>query len=513
MSQIALSAGVRANLLSLQNTAALMQQTQTNLATGKKVNSALDNPLNFFTSQSLNNRANTLNSLLDSMSNGIQTIQAANNGITSITSLVNQLQSIVSQARGDTTGGTVTPGAASAGADTTVTGTNNTITFNVANGVSASINADPNTTVASLTGTAVAASPIGTTTQAGSITIQSANIDGGAAISVAVAKGDTLTTIATNINSAIATADPTNGSHLQATVTGSGASSHLVLTNDTGNQVTLSDATSNANGTAAALGFTSGTSSTNGVVGTPLTVTQLASAINGNSTLQGQVSASVVSGKLVLQNLTASAITVNGINSAGTNVTGVATDQLSLAAGTGGGISAVRTSLMNTYNNLLSQITQTSSDSGFNGTNLLGGDSMTLKFNENGTSSLTVQMQDANGNSFSVNATSLGLTAATSSQFGSNSQLDSLTTAISTALSTLQTQSTAISSSLSVVQARQDFTNNMVNTLQTGANNLVLADPNQEGANLLALQTRQSLSTTALSMASQADQAVLRLFQ
>ena len=92
MSQIALSAGVRANLLSLQNTAALMQKTQTNLATGKKVNSALDNPLNFFTSQNLNNRADTLNGLLDAMSNGIQTIQAANNGITSITTLVKQLE-------------------------------------------------------------------------------------------------------------------------------------------------------------------------------------------------------------------------------------------------------------------------------------------------------------------------------------------------------------------------------------------------------------------------------------
>ena len=63
------------------------------------------------------------------------------------------------------------------------------------------------------------------------------------------------------------------------------------------------------------------------------------------------------------------------------------------------------------------------------------------------------------------------------------------------------------------MQNRQDFTKQMVNTLQTGADNLVLADPNQEGANLLALQTRQSLSTTALSMASQAQQAVLRLFQ
>ncbi len=113
MSGITLSAGIRANLLSLQNTASLMQTTQNDLATGKKVNSALDNPLEFFTSQNLNNRADSLSGLLDSMSNGIQTIQAANNGITSITSLVQQLQSVAAQAQGDTSSNTFTAGATS----------------------------------------------------------------------------------------------------------------------------------------------------------------------------------------------------------------------------------------------------------------------------------------------------------------------------------------------------------------------------------------------------------------
>src|SRR5262249_35961630 len=101
MSDITLSAGVRANLLSLQNTAQLMQTTQNRLATGKKVNSALDNPLNFFTSQNLNSRSSQLSALLDSMSNGIQTIQAANNGLTSITSTVQSMQSTLNQALQD----------------------------------------------------------------------------------------------------------------------------------------------------------------------------------------------------------------------------------------------------------------------------------------------------------------------------------------------------------------------------------------------------------------------------
>jgi len=84
---------------------------------------------------------------------------------------------------------------------------------------------------------------------------------------------------------------------------------------------------------------------------------------------------------------------------------------------------------------------------------------------------------------------------------------------LSTALTTLQSESQTLSSSLSTVQIRQDFTNSMINTLQTGSDNLTLADSNEEGANLLALQTRQQLSTTALSLAAQSDQNVLRLFQ
>ena len=99
MSEIVLSSGVRSNLLQLQQTTDLITQTQNRLATGKKVNSALDNAINFFTAQGLDTRANTLNSLLDSMSNGINTIQAANNGITSITKLVQSAQALTSQAQ------------------------------------------------------------------------------------------------------------------------------------------------------------------------------------------------------------------------------------------------------------------------------------------------------------------------------------------------------------------------------------------------------------------------------
>ena len=98
MSSITLSAATRQNLLSLQDTAQLMATTQNRLATGKTVNSALDNPTNFFTSQSLDARSSSLNTLLDGISNGVQSIQAANQGITSIQKLVDQAKSIANQA-------------------------------------------------------------------------------------------------------------------------------------------------------------------------------------------------------------------------------------------------------------------------------------------------------------------------------------------------------------------------------------------------------------------------------
>ena len=98
MSSVSLTSAVRQNLLSLQDTASLTATTQNRLATGKKVASALDNPVNFFTAQSLSNRSSDLGTLLDSISNGVQAIQAANQGLTAIQKLVDSAKSTANQA-------------------------------------------------------------------------------------------------------------------------------------------------------------------------------------------------------------------------------------------------------------------------------------------------------------------------------------------------------------------------------------------------------------------------------
>jgi flagellin len=270
MSDIVLTAGVRSNLLQLQKTADLITATQTKLATGKRVNSALDNPINFFTAQGLTNRASDLGNLLDSMSNGINTIQAASNGITSITKLVQSAQALISQAQ---------------------------------------------------------------------------------------------------------------------------------QTADTG----------------------------------------------------------------------------------------------------------VRASLAAQFDAILTQIDALAGDSGFNGINLLNGDALTVTLNETGTSSVTVNGVDfTTGGALAISDSSNGWADA--------ADIEAAADELTAALTTLRSQAQAFSTNLSTVQIRQDFTKAMINTLQTGADSLTLADSNEEGANLLALQTRQQLSTTALSLASQASQSVLRLF-
>jgi flagellin len=274
MSDIVLTAGVRANLLQLQSTAATITNTQSKLATGKRVNSALDNPINYFTAQGLSNRASDLSNLLDSTSSAINTIQAANNGITSITKLVQSAQALVNQAQ---------------------------------------------------------------------------------------------------------------------------------QTSDT----------------------------------------------------------------------------------------------------------TIRAGLATQFNAIRTQIDQLAGDSGFNGINLLDSTNsanLTVVLNERGTSSVTVN---------AVNFTSTGALAinTANNNFGSSADIALASTDLTATLTTLRSQAQAFGSSLSTVQIRQDFTKATINTLQTGADALTLADSNEEGANLLALQTRQQLSTTALSLASQASQAVLRLFQ
>ncbi|MFV2091777.1 MAG: flagellin, partial [Hyphomicrobiales bacterium] len=167
--------------------------------------------------------------------------------------------------------------------------------------------------------------------------------------------------------------------------------------------------------------------------------------------------------------------------------------------------STERASLEGQFNEIRSQIDTLAGDASFNGNNLLQKDNLKVIFNEDNTSSLTIK-----GVKFDTGG--LGINAAATDSFQTDSAIDTALKELDTAIASLRNQSSTFGSSLSTVETRQQFTNKLVNVLETGAGNLTLADSNLEGANVLALQTRQQLASVALSLASQADQNVLRLF-
>ena len=171
---------------------------------------------------------------------------------------------------------------------------------------------------------------------------------------------------------------------------------------------------------------------------------------------------------------------------------------------------ATKATLANQYNDVLDQIDNMADDSLYKGVNLLGGTGQTLTvlFSENdSSSSIELTGFDASTNS------STGLSIGTADgAWAAASDIDTAITELDAARDTLRTQAKGLASDLSTITIRQDFTSNMINTLEDGAAELTEADMNEEGANMLMLQTRQQLGTTSLSMASQAAQSVLRLF-
>lgn len=213
---------------------------------------------------------------------------------------------------------------------------------------------------------------------------------------------------------------------------------------------------------------------------------------------------------------------------------GIATSALSTSD------TASRAQYATQFNTIMSQIVDLARDAVFKGTNLLNNNTLTVKFNEKGDAkldingfigttlqNLTLTFVGTSTNSASnmaYNTTTGDFTSfGTGSELGiwsqsgaaqsvSTQSIEAALGLIAKATQNLRDQSKSIATGLNIVTIRQEFTKNMINTLKTGADNLTLADMNEEGANMLMLQTRQTLGITSLSLASQAAQSVLRLF-
>jgi flagellin len=374
MSDITLTSGIRQNLLSLQQTSTDLTTTQEALATGKAVNSAADNPSAYFTSQNLTNSANSLSALLDQIGQGQQTISAATDGLTGLTSLLQQALSTVQQAQ----------------------------------------QASP-TTAAAVTG---------------SVALTTVNAGGNLLINVGATTYTVAITASESISAIEAQINGTSGLGATGAITASDdGSGHLVLT---------------ANSASTSFQVASGSEAT----GLGLSTT----AVYGQSSTRG--------------------------------------------------------TLQTNYNGLLTQINQLASDASYNGVNLLTGDNLTIDFNPSGSSSLTIS-----GVNFTATGLSLSAISGTGgSSFQNDATLNTTITALNAAVGQVQTQTETFGTNSGVIGTRQSFTTNLINTLQTGADNLVVADQNQESADLLTEQTQQQLEISALSIANQANQSVLKLF-
>jgi flagellin-like hook-associated protein FlgL len=175
------------------------------------------------------------------------------------------------------------------------------------------------------------------------------------------------------------------------------------------------------------------------------------------------------------------------------------------------------------YNEIRHQINDLSLDSSYKGSNLLTADTvaeLTVKFNEGGSATLDLmgfdaRIVDSGTNSqihFSSVVTAEWVTGDGTDFTINQTNIDADIAELDAATAILRSEASEMATNLGIITQREEFTNGMIETMTEGANKLTNADMNEEGANMLMLQTRQALGTTALSLASQAAQSVLRLF-
>ncbi len=385
MADITISSAVRSNLNALQSTSRLMSSVQEKLATGKKVNSALDNPNSFFTAKGLENRANDLSNLLDDMGQSVQTLKAADKGISAISDLVDAAKAKANQAQQTS----------SQSERSQYAKEYNELLTQIEDLAKDSGYKGKNL--------------LGGTGNDLSVTF---NEDGTSSLSIS-SVDFTDTTLSTGLN--------------------------------------LSDLTEATTGTSA-ITLTAGTATT---------------ALTGGSLL-----------------------TADDEFTAG--------DTLTFTDSNGTEISTLEITATTTVQDLEDAIDSISGSSA-----ALSGSTLTV------TSDFKLSISSDN-TAFNSNATLT--TSGTDSGFATDSSIDAVVSKLKSAQDSLRAQASTFGTNLSIVENRQDFTKALINTLEEGAGKLTLADTNEEGANLLALQTQQSLASTSLSLAAQADQNVLRLF-
>lgn len=417
MADISLTASMRTNLLSLQNTQSLMDTTQERLSTGLKVNSAIDNASSYYTAQSLNNRASDLSALLDSMGQGIQTIQAANEGIEAITEFVEQAKAIANSAR------------------------------------DAASKTDVKTLNAKFSDLTTPQTPKTSAATALTLEIKKVNGDKVEALGSSDEHDKAVTEALTKLNAKLA-AGELRGKDASAFKTASEAAMK------------------------------------------EFTGTVLEDVMEFSISADGKVSLTAKAGYQIAAK-GAGEFAGQGDKAADTGLAGdTATSTVN--------VNTDRQKYAEQFNEIMRQIDKLAKDSGYKGINLLQMNTLTVIFNEDRSSQIEVK---------GVDASSTGLKISNPvDSWQTDEDINKSITEAENAISELRIMASDYGNYYSIVQNRQSFTKSLVNVLTEGADNLTLADMNEESANMLALQTRQQLAINSLSLASQAAQGVLQLF-
>lgn len=573
--KVALTASMRSNLLSLKNTQKMFDKTQDRLSTGYKVNSAMDNPSSYFTAQSLNSRADDLSSLLDSIGQAISTLKTADEGITSLQDFVEQAKSIANSAR-DTANvsastkstikfdkdalksqkvvGEAIPNAKAGdtmviryGDSTKITGTTNVQEDTLLSGIEldalkagdASIKVDGKeykivtdaatenkmvtgsyakdsifeVTEAANDGTkttykavdadgneitwekaeTAASIAVGKFAKAGAAFDRTVTEDGKTTMTMPEFTEDAAATAATATMADAATiyvkstADLEEFAKVLETMIGSDKFSASIVD---GNMVFATKDTTSIEITGKfkdAFGMDEGAAISVDATDTAESLRQKIDKLEGIAAEFDN------DGRLVIKSEQGDDMVISGALAEKLGVNGAVTNG-----------NNERATYASQFNKVLIQINELVQDTSYKGINLLKGDDLTVVFNESRTSNLELK-------GVTFDAQGLGFTDAINDWKDTDS-IDTALDQINKATSLLRAQASEFGQNLSTVQIRQDFTENMINNLQTGADKLTLADMNEESANLLALQTRQQLATNSLSMANQAAQSVLSLF-
>ncbi|MFY8041026.1 MAG: flagellin [Bosea sp. (in: a-proteobacteria)] len=448
---ISLTAGMRNALNSLTDLQSNIQNTNNRLATGKKVNTPLDNALSFFQADSLSSRARGISSIQDNIGLGIQVIKQTDKALNSMKASLEQAE-----------------GALRGALNSTGTNAKAVSTFAFRNSTTGVADATALLTEAAA-GTSINRLQAGDT-----ITVNLVRVNG-SGVATAIGTGTTLTTAATttvqnlldNIN---------NNTSLNVAGQSGRVSAYL---NDSGNIVVEN----RVNGRDAATG----------------------------ETFALQFVVNTAGGGTQTQNNTTDVFAFSGAVGSLPTSTGSGTQTVTMLGGSTE--QTTRAAAATSFRELLTQVRNTALDAGYNGTNLLQGDFLRTGFNETGSTSVTTQGRR-------IDATSLGFaldnptaqSGDAARNFQSDREITAALTKITAAKETVNAVSATFSNNATILQNRQNFNNETIKTLNEGADLLTLADINEEGAALTSLQTRQQLSITALSLANQSDQAILRLF-